>query len=418
MRIAVFGGSFNPVHMGHLFLVDSVLSKLDYDRVVLVPAFRSPFKLAVLGMEDSTRNRLEMIATSIAGDPRLTIDDCEIRRGGVSFTVDTLADIIRRYAPEGKPGLIIGDDLVGDFPDWHKSGEILSMADIIVARRVHSGKLRVPFPCTQIANDVMEISSGMVRERIAANGPWRYLVPAAARTIIEGRGLYGCLQSPEADGFTGTWPGGRASKNILVRVEEAARESLSFDRFLHSRNTALLAWDLCRRFSLNPALGYLAGIAHDLAKPLNDRAQIRLAKSYGKELSSLEKEKPSLLHGRASAVLLKEHFGVHNETVLEAIAVHTWGHSNMGPLAKVVYIADKMEASREKIDPALRKFVLAGDDLDEIFIRVLERTVSSLRSGKLKLSEETLRLLEKLNISGAKIEAAKSHDRRHKGKEI
>ncbi|MCL2193240.1 MAG: nicotinate-nicotinamide nucleotide adenylyltransferase, partial [Treponema sp.] len=86
MRLAVLGGSFNPIHMGHLFLADAVLSKLGYDRVVLVPAFRSPFKLAAQGMEDSTHNRLEMIAASIAGDPRLTLDDCEIRRGGVSFT--------------------------------------------------------------------------------------------------------------------------------------------------------------------------------------------------------------------------------------------------------------------------------------------------------------------------------------------
>ncbi|MCL2191333.1 MAG: nicotinate (nicotinamide) nucleotide adenylyltransferase [Treponema sp.] len=412
MRIAVFGGSFNPVHVGHLFLADAVLSNLGYDRVVLVPAYRSPFKLAVLGMEDSTRSRLEMIAASIAGDPRLTIDDCEIRRGGVSFTVDTLADIIRRYAPDGKPGLIIGDDLAGDFPDWRRSDEILSMADVIVARRIRTGELRVPFPCVQVANEVMEVSSGMVRERIAANGPWRYLVPAAARTIIEGRGLYGCPQAPEADGFTGTWPGGRPSKNILVRVEEAARESLSFDRFLHSRNTALLARDLCLRFSLNPALGYLAGIAHDLAKPLSDRAQIRLAKSDGREISPFEKEKPSMLHGRASAVLLKEHFGVHNESVLEAISAHTSGSANMGPLAKVVYIADKMEVSREKVDPALRKLVFAGDDLDEIFVMVLERVVSSLRSGKLRLSEETQRLLEKLGIPGAK-----THGRKHKGKE-
>ena len=409
MKLAILGGSFNPIHLGHLFLADAVLSRLGYDRVVLVPAYRSPFKLAVLGMEDSTRNRMEMIAASIAGDPRLTLDDSETRRGGVSYTVDTLADIIRRYAPDGKPGLIIGDDLVDDFPNWHRSRDILDMADIIVARRMHTGELRVPYPCTQIANDVMEISSSMVRERIAGGGAWRYLVPAGVRAIIEGSGLYDFTpQSPELGGFAGTWPGGRASRNIVVRVEEAVRESMGFERFLHSRNTALLAWDLCRRFSLNPAHGYLAGVAHDLAKPLNDRAQIRLAKSYGKEISPIEKEKPSLLHGRASAVLLEEYFGIHNDAILEAVAVHTGGSRHMGPLAKVVYIADKVEVTREKIDPALRKLVFAGDDLDEIFATVLERTVSSLRSRKLKLSEETLGLLEKM----------KPNNRKQKNKEI
>lgn len=413
MRLAVLGGSFNPIHLGHLVIADSALSRLGYDRVVLVPAYSSPFKPAVPGMEDGTRSRLETIAASIAGDPRLTIDDCEIRRGGVSYTVDTLADIVRRYLPDGKPGLIIGDDLVGDFRSWRKSGEILETADIIVARRAGRDKPKADFPFTHMDNDLIEVSSHTVRQRIAENGAWRYLVPSAARAAIEGQGLYGFgpgggAEPAEPGGFTGTWPGGNPSKNITVRVEEAVRENMGFERFLHSRNTALLAWDMCRRFSVNPAHGYLAGIAHDLAKHLNDRAQLRLARSDGKEISHMEKEKPSLLHGRASAVLLKENFGVHNESILEAVALHTSGGKNMGRLAKIVYVADKMEVTREKIDPATRKLVYAGNDLDEIFVAVLERTVSSLRSRKLKLSEETLGLLEKV----------KSSERKHKSREV
>jgi nicotinate-nucleotide adenylyltransferase len=239
MRLAILGSSFNPSHLGHLFLADAVLSELHYDRVVLVPAYRSPFKLAAPNMEDNARNRLEMTAASIAGDPRLTVDDCEIRRGGVSYTVDTIADIIRRYAPDEKPGLIIGDDLAADFPQWHKSDDILAMADIIIARRLHSGALTVPYPCTQITNNVIEISSGMVREKIASNAAWRYLVPAAARTIIESRGLYGLAPRPAEN----------PAQSLIIRVEEAAREGLSLERFLHSRNTALMAWDLCRRLS-------------------------------------------------------------------------------------------------------------------------------------------------------------------------
>ena len=401
MRLAILGSSFNPIHLGHLFLADAVLSELRYDRVALVPAFRSPFKLAAPAMEDNARNRLEMTAASIAGDPRLTVDDCEIRRGGVSYTVDTVSDIIRRYAPDGKPGLIIGDDLAADFPRWHKSDEILAIADIIIARRLHSGALTVPYPCTQITNSVMEISSGMVREKIAANAAWRYLVPAAARAIIESRGLYGLSPRPAES----------PAQSLILRVEDAAREGLSLERFLHSRNTALMAWDMCRRLSarresalnpaykLDPELGYLAGIAHDLGKQLSDKELVKLAKSDGGGISRLEKEKPSLLHGRASAVLLRERFNVHNEAVLEAAALHTLGGKNMGPLAKVVYIADKIEVSREKIDPAVRKLAYTEDDLDRIFVTVLEQTVSWLRAKKVKLSQESLALLEKMRRS-------------------
>jgi nicotinate-nucleotide adenylyltransferase len=411
MKLAILGGSFNPVHMGHLFLADAVLSEMHYDRVILVPAYRSPFKLAAPGMEGSARDRLEMIAASIAGDPRLTVDDCEIRREGVSYTVDTIADIIRRYAPDERPGLIIGDDLAADFPQWSRSDDILGVADIIIARRHHSGALDIPYPCTQITNDVMEISSGMVREKIAANAAWHFLVPAAVRTIIEDRGLYGysprgvtprgAPSRPAA--FSAASPEAEVpAKSLILRVEEAARESLNLERFLHSRNTALLAWDMCSRlraYNLDPELGYLAGIAHDLGKRLGDRELLRLAKSGGQRISRTEKEKPSLLHGKVSAVLLKERFNVNNEAVLEAAALHTEGGKNMGPLAKVVYTADKMEVSREKADPEIRRLVYTEDNLDRIFVRVLDQTVSWLYAKKLKPSQETLDILEKMGRS-------------------
>jgi nicotinate-nucleotide adenylyltransferase len=350
-------------------------------------------------METSSRDRLEMLAASISGDTRLAVDGCEIRRLGVSYTIDTLQDIICRYNPDGKPGLIIGDDLAADFPKWNKSDEILEIADVIIARRLHSGCPEITYPHIQIANDVIEISSGLVREKIAANAAWRYLVPAAARTIIEDRQLYNfnsgadCNESMQSVEY---------SNSLICRIEGVVRENLSLERFLHSRNTALMAWDLCMRFrtvypSLDPELGYLAGISHDLAKRLNDKEQIRLAKKYGGGISVLEKEKPSLLHGRASAVMISERFNIKNKDVLEAVALHTGGSRNMGPLAKVVYIADKMEVSREKADPNIRKLILTGNDLDKIFMAVLEQTVSTLRSRKLKLSNETLKLLEKMN---------------------
>jgi len=399
VRLAILGGSFNPIHLGHLFLADAVLSELRYDRVVMVPAYTSPFKPAAVGMEDSAQQRLEMIAASITADPRLSVDACEIRREGVSYTVDTVADIISRYNPDGKPGLIIGDDIAGEFHKWYKSDEILSMADIIIAQRVHSGSLEVPYPHTRITNDIMEISSGAVREKIASNSAWRFLVPDAVRTIIEDRKLYSYC-GPAADNCARQ----TSVKSLIQRIENEARSNLNLTRYIHSRHTALMAWDLCRRFgkdypSLVPDAGYLVGIAHDLCKQLCDDEQIRLAKIYGGEISRVEKEKPSLLHGRACAVVLKDRFKVNDNEALEAIAVHTEGHKDMSPLAKVLYIADKMEVSRVKVDPAARNRILSGDTLDRIFIGVLERAVSSIRDRKLELSKNTLGLLEKLNLT-------------------
>ena len=385
MKLGILGGSFNPVHLGHLFLADKALSTLGLDRVVMIPAYRSPFKLAAEGMESSSGDRLEMLAAAVEGDSRLAIDSCEIKREGISYTVDTLEDIIARFLPDGKPALIIGDDLAGDFPEWRDSEKILRLADIVIARRLSSAVASCPFPHTLIDNEVINISSHMVRQRIAEGKDWRSLVPARVGAIIEDRRLYG---------FGGKETGEDCTVAVILRIETAARETLSTERFLHSRNTALLAYDLCLRFGLDPMAGYLAGIAHDLGKQLDNKQQLKLAKSDGMEITEIEKDRPNLLHGRAAAVLLRERFCIHNEDVLEAVAVHTSGSENMGPLAKVIYIADKAEVSRN-IDSEMRR-MCREDDLDSILSAVLKKAVSKLQARGLTVSRETLRLLDRL----------------------
>ena len=383
MRLGILGGSFNPVHLGHLFLADKALVTLNLDRIVMVPAFISPFKPQVQNMESNVR--IEMLAAAAAGDSRLAIDDCEIRRQGVSYTVDTLEDIIARYNPEGKPHLIIGDDLAEDFLKWKDSEKILRLADIVIARRLKTSEDKHPFPHKLIDNEIIDISSQMVRKKIGEDGDWRSLVPSAVGAIIEDRQLYDLPVSGKKPDKT---------LSTIIRIEETVRETLNMARFLHSRNTALLAVDLCRRFDLDPDAGYLAGIAHDLCKQLDVKQIMKLVKTDGMRISSLEKGKPGLMHGRAAAVLLMERFNIHNKDILEAIAFHTSGSENMGPLAKVIYIADKAEVSRN-VDLSLRKMCYENE-LDDILYTVLKKTVSKLQSKEQALSVETVKLLEKM----------------------
>ena len=381
MKIAILGGSFNPVHVGHLFLADAALTGFGYDRLILIPAFQSPFKIGADAASPS--DRVEMLAASIAGDSRLTIDDCEIRRQGVSFTVDTLRDIIARYRPEGKPGLILGDDLASTFDKWRSPAEIAELADIIIAQRLGSQArpdlVNFPYPCKVLNNEIMNVSSQMVREKIRMGENWRYLVPPAARYIIEDRKLYGINVSGDLT-------------ETIVRIENEVRVVLSPSRFMHSRNTAVLSWDLCRRFGLDSQKGYLAGIAHDMCKSMGEKELIHLAHADGGGSSRLEKEKPGLLHARAAAILLKKKYDITDQDILEAIRSHTTGKRDMGALAKVVYIADKIEVSRSGIDPSLRNLSQSAD-LDTLFKAVLNNTVAYLRSREVDLSYGTKRLL-------------------------
>jgi nicotinate-nucleotide adenylyltransferase len=379
VKLAILGGSFNPVHAGHLYLAETALSA-GYDRVILVPAFVSPFKP---GAGDSAaQDRLDMLAAALTANSALALEDCEIKREGISYTIDTIGDIITRYRPEGKPGLLLGDDLAPGFPKWRRAGEIAEMTDLIVARRTSAAKLDLPFRCTYLDNAILDISSAGIRRNIRAGGPWRSLVPEGVRLIIEERGLYRAEdQAPQA-----------GIRSLCARVETAARSMLNSARFLHSRGAALVASDLAVRFGLDRDLAYLAGIAHDMAKELPEEDLKRLAKRDGGGFSKLERKKPSMLHGRAAASLLRENFGLRSEAVLEAVRVHTFGDPGMGPLAKVVYIADKTEPGRVRIPPELRAYGnYAG--LDEYFVAVLEATVAYLESKKYELSSGTKRLL-------------------------
>lgn len=187
MRLLVLGGTFNPVHLGHLVLAEEVAWEFGYDRVLLVPASIPPHK--ALGAEPGPRVRLAMLGAAVDGDPRFIVDDCELKRGGISYSVETLAHVMEAWAPEGKPGFVIGDDLAEGFGTWRNPARICELADLIVARR-GGASFKLDFPYKRAHNMILPISSTDIRTRIASGKPWRRLVPTATANYIESHGTY------------------------------------------------------------------------------------------------------------------------------------------------------------------------------------------------------------------------------------
>lgn len=189
MKIAILGGSFNPPHLGHLILAEEVLACGLYDRILLIPSFIPPHKKAE--NDPGAGMRLSMLKAAVEGWPDIAIDCCEIDREGISYTIDTLSEISRRYPVEGKLGLVMGDDLAPDFLTvWKEPERILQLADVLVAHRIHAEELPLAYPHRYLDNLLIPISSSLVRKRIAGRGAWRALVPANVCKIIEDHGLY------------------------------------------------------------------------------------------------------------------------------------------------------------------------------------------------------------------------------------
>jgi nicotinate-nucleotide adenylyltransferase len=180
--IGVFGGTFDPVHVGHLAIANAALDELGLDRVYFVPARRSPLKQAdpIASAED----RLAMLTAAIAGEPRFHVSGVELDRKGPSFTVDTLESL----RGQGPLFLILGSDAYADFERWREPARIRDLATIVLAAR--PGAPNAPHGVRMLDSPLMDISSRELRARAARGRSLRYLVPEAALRYIEEHRLY------------------------------------------------------------------------------------------------------------------------------------------------------------------------------------------------------------------------------------
>ena len=190
MTIAVLGGTFNPVHLGHLNIAGEVQVKLGYQRIVFVPANIPAHKK--MEMDAGVENRLKMLELAASPYPDFLLDDCELRRGGTSYTIDTVRELARRYPLDGKPGLIIGDDLVEDFKTWRDVDRLVELVDLIIARRRSPSNVEIQYPCRYIDNSLYPISSSQIRQKLySGNGETvRDLLPPEVFDYIQRNDLY------------------------------------------------------------------------------------------------------------------------------------------------------------------------------------------------------------------------------------
>ena len=188
MKIAVMGGTFNPIHTGHLFLAEEVRLQFNYERIIFIPANLPVHKELTYRIDPL--HRLEMVKIAIAPYPCFKVDDCELNRGGDSYMIETMADIIRRYSPERKPGLIIGDDLVKNLYSWKDAQRLAEMVDLIIAHRLTVREEAIAFPCKYLNNLLLSISSTEIRQRIKQGRAIRFILPDKVLSYISRQGLY------------------------------------------------------------------------------------------------------------------------------------------------------------------------------------------------------------------------------------
>ena len=182
-KIGLFGGSFDPIHHGHLILARDAMESLGLDRVIFIPVNVSPHKLARPPV--AARLRCEMVAAAIAGESRFSMDACEAEREGPSFAVDTVR-VMRRSFPQAELFYFIGEDNVSSLHTWREIDELKKLASFVVLAR---GNLQ-PVEGFPVISRNIDISSTDIRNRIARGLPVRYLLPDAVCAILTRHQLY------------------------------------------------------------------------------------------------------------------------------------------------------------------------------------------------------------------------------------
>lgn len=379
MRIGVYGGTFNPPHLGHTTAARAAFAMLSLDRLLMIPDGMPPHKELPSG-SPSAEQRLELVRIAAEGmelGSRVEVPDLELRRQGKSYTSDTLAQIHTMY-PEDDLWLLMGSDMFLTLHRWHEPAAILSLAGIAAFGRTAAdteeqfaaqrSELLRTWPRARILTlsipGVVDVSSTKVRERLAEGRGEDLLDPA----------VYGCILR---EGLYGT--GADLRRLPLAQLRPVALSYLSRRRIPHVLGVEQEAVRLAQRYGADVSKARVAALLHDCTKKLKHHEQLALCRQYGIVPDDVEQREPQLLHARTGAALAEDVFGV-DEEIYGAIRFHTTGRAGMTVLEKIIYLADSTEPGRDfpGVDELRR---VCGEDLDSGMLLALEMTAKKIEEA-------------------------------------
>lgn len=369
-QTVLYGGTFNPIHRGHLDICVRAQEAVNADRVLLMPAALPPHKFA--GWLAPDRDRIQLCTLAARDHDFLQVSDYEIRRGGRSYTVETL-----RYLTGQQPGekfwLLMGTDMFLTFTQWREWREIGKMASLLVASRENGDRQELLRQQEALAgegiasrlldNPPLPMSSTGIRRELRETGSSESLLPEVLRYIRE-RGLY--LHSPED----------------LPYLREYIRPLMTDYRYRHSLGVEKQAAHMAEKHGADVHKASLAGILHDVCKDMPKGALLQNILESG-IINGIDFEaSPQLIHGYAGALYLQSHMDIHDPEIIDAVRYHTTARAGMSLLETVVYLADLTSEDREYGDvEEMRR--LCEEDLRGAMVHALTHTVRELtKKGK------------------------------------
>ncbi len=342
MKLGIFGGTFNPPHMGHVTMARAAVEQLSLDKLLVIPAGIPPHKQLPAGSAN-TQQRWEMaqLMTGAVGKCA-EARDMEIHREGKSFTSDTLLSLREEYA-DAEMWLLMGSDMFLSLHTWHAPEIVCREANIAAFSRNEEDEraafekqkafLEQEFGAHVAILDnpnLIEVSSTELRAGLPKD-EGEELLPTAVWGYVQREQLYGA----DTD-----------LKNLTVdELRPIALSYLKPKRVAHVLGTERTAAELARQYGVDESEARIAALLHDCTKKLEIDEQLKLCEQYDIDMDEMERETLKLQHSRTGAAIARHVFGV-SDAVYDAIRYHTTGRPDMTLLEKIIYIADYIEPNR------------------------------------------------------------------------
>ena len=388
-RIGIYGGTFNPPHIGHIQAAQQALTSLKLDRILLIPDRIAPHKEIPEG-SPTPQQRLDMLHIAVKNCPGLEVSDIELLRDGVSYTYLTVEALKTEY-PDAELVLLMGTDMFLSFHTWLNPEVILENASLGVFYRGEKGEAaaieakkaemeQLGHSIYLVRNEVVNISPAQMRRLLAFRCAGEFLPEGVLDYIREHR-LYDTRTN---------W------KNLpMDRLEQVVVGLLKPNRVAHVLGCRDTAVELAKHWGADVTDAARAGILHDITKAIDGPLQLTLCEAYGKILSDFSRRYPKTLHALTGSLVAQRIFG-ENEAVVSAIEHHTTGKANMNLLEKIIYVADYMEPNRDF--PGVERLrELAFADIDAALKLGLEMTLEHLKRQGAEVSPASREALEWCN---------------------
>lgn len=384
-QIGIYGGTYNPPHVGHTRAAEYALKALGLDRLFMIPTNISPHKRIDFDAPTPDQ-RLQMTALATEGIPGISVSDIELRREGTSYTYQTVEQLSDLY-PDAEMTLLMGTDMFLSFLEWREPERIMAKARLAVFYRGEKGeedaiarqKLQLEAMGARVElvkNPVVDISSTQLRRMLKLGCAAEFLHPRVLE-YIQSNGLYGT-----ADDLHGL---------SMERLEDAVVRLLKPNRVAHVLGCRQTALELARRWGVDETDAQRSALLHDITKALDGPLQLTLARSYGMILDDFSCRNPKTLHALTGSWVAERIFG-ENEAVVSAIASHTTGKPGMNMLETLLYVADYIEPNRDF--PGVERLrELAFTDIWQALELGLNMTIDLLKQQGREVSPESAQTL-------------------------